>query len=105
LATHLLIPVLDGAPACAETDPEVFFATRQEHEGVWETDEELAERKETAKRICSGCEGQPSCLTFAITSKQSHGIWGGVDMEASETERRNETRRLRRARSKLAPVA
>ena len=54
--------------ACAETDPEVFFAKT-----IW--------AKKFAKRICEDCPVAERCLQWALDNPQhaSHGIWGGLE--------------------------
>ena len=44
-----------------------------------------------AKAICRRCDVQAECLAFAMSTREEHGVWGGLD----EYERRQ----LRRARS------
>ncbi|MDQ6783277.1 MAG: WhiB family transcriptional regulator [Actinomycetota bacterium] len=50
-----------------------------------------------AKAVCDGCPVRSSCLTFALTSNQEFGVWGGCD----EDERRI-LRRQWRADSRAA---
>ena len=56
---------------CAQTDPDAFHpdaggATRE------------------AKKVCAQCFVQAECLTWALTTNERFGIWGGL----SERERR-----------------
>lgn len=84
-----MIPVnplsaLDTAPwrrdaACAESDPELFFAT----------DDEVVAR---AKRVCAACPVRTACLETALRQHEMHGVWGGM----AETERRRLIRQRRR---------
>jgi predicted RecB family nuclease len=61
-------------PPCMEIDPELFFP------------ETWAEARD-AKKICSTCPVQKDCLSYALETNQSDGIWGGLTLE--------ERRRLR----------
>jgi WhiB family transcriptional regulator, redox-sensing transcriptional regulator len=67
--------------ACQGADPELFFPVTAR--GVVMTETELA------KAICSCCPIKLRCLEFALRTKQSHGVWGGLD----EDERRRYTSR------------
>lgn len=52
-----------------------------------------------AKLICSACPVREDCLSFALETAQSEGVWGGMDAG----ERRRLRRRLRdRARRKAS---
>lgn len=61
--------------ACGGMDPGLFFPER-------------GESVEAAKAVCALCPVRQECLDFALVSRETHGIWGGL----SERERR----RLRR---------
>lgn len=53
-----------------------------------------------AKNVCTDCPVKSECLTFAITTNQEYGIWGGTSEEERRVLRRNwraEQRRLRAA--------
>ena len=54
-------------------------------------DDTLAEE---AKTICSMCAVRQPCLEFALTTREKHGVWGGL------TER--ERRRVLRQRGRSA---
>jgi len=41
-------------------------------------------REARAKAICASCPVRPECLEFALTIREPHGIWGGLN----ELERR-----------------
>lgn len=49
---------------------------------------------DVAVAICSSCPVQESCLEYALTNHEHHGIWGGK----SERERRRIRRRRARQR-------
>jgi WhiB family redox-sensing transcriptional regulator len=48
-----------------------------------ETRPERESREGRAKAICSDCPVQVPCLTFALETREPHGVWGGL----TETER------------------
>ena len=80
------IDTLQGAAwqrhaACAEDDPELFFA--------W--DDASVER---AKQVCAACPVRSECLETALAVNEMHGVWGGM----AEGERRRLIRRRRRER-------
>jgi WhiB family transcriptional regulator, redox-sensing transcriptional regulator len=66
--------------ACRGLDPDIFYPS---------TDEEAEE----AKRVCSECSVQGTCLEFALQGREKEGVWGG----ATEKERRRILRQRRRA--------
>ena len=57
---------------CAETDPEAFFP-------------EKGGSTSAAKSVCGDCTVRAECLTWALTSNERFGVWGGL----SERERRH----------------
>lgn len=67
--------------ACAEEDPELFFAG----------DDHSVER---AKQVCAVCPVRTACLETALAVNEMHGVWGGM----AEGERRRLIRRRRRER-------
>lgn len=66
---------------CRDEDPELFFP-------ISSTGQALAQITE-AKKVCVRCPVRKVCLRFALTTRQDHGIWGGL----TEDERRNLRRR------------
>lgn len=62
--------------ACRSADPELFFPISASGPAF----RQIAE----AKAVCCACPVQQECLTFALTTGQAHGVWGGM----SEQERR-----------------
>lgn len=52
------------AAACRNEDLEIFFA--------------VDGREEKAKEICQRCPVRWECLTYAIETRQRHGVWGGL---------------------------
>jgi WhiB family redox-sensing transcriptional regulator len=49
-----------------------------------ERKEERELREAKAKTICATCSVQPACLDYALSIREPHGIWGGLN----EHERR-----------------
>ena len=60
------IPPTPGA-ACADHDPELWFS---------DSPKNIAR----AKAICQGCADRLSCLAGAMQRRETHGIWGGTDL-------------------------
>lgn len=54
--------------ACRFEDLEMFFAVG---EG----------REDDAKKICRRCPVRWECLTYALETRQRHGVWGGLNPE------------------------
>jgi WhiB family redox-sensing transcriptional regulator len=72
-----------AAAACRNGHREVFFPPAHlEHR------EERSAREELAKRICKDCPVRLECLDQAVSNREIHGIWGGLN----EEERRRLTR-------------
>ena len=61
--------------ACRSADPDLFFPVSASGPAI----SQIAK----AKAICSECPVRRECLAFALTTRQVHGIWGGM----SEQER------------------
>lgn len=59
--------------------PELFFHPPGERDPQW------TQREAAAKEVCAGCAVQNDCATFALTSEEPYGTWGG--MTAKERER------------------
>ncbi|GAB3297561.1 WhiB family transcriptional regulator [Epidermidibacterium keratini] len=73
---------------CRDEDPELFFP-------IGNTGPALRQI-EDAKSVCRRCPVTAECLSWALTSGQDSGVWGGL----SEDERRALKRRqARTARS------
>jgi len=70
---------------CRDYPPAVFFPS--DGAGV-----------DVARRICSTCPVQATCLEFALANRVEHGVWGGC----SERERR---RIAKRRRAEVAAAA
>lgn len=67
--------------ACIGHDPSMFFPAGETGPA--------AEQIRLAKQVCSTCEVSEECLSYAIETNQSSGIWGGL----TEDERRPVRRR------------
>lgn len=73
---------------CRDEDPELFFPIGSTGPALMQI--------EDAKSVCRRCPVSDDCLSWALTSGQDSGIWGGL----SEDERRALKRqRARAARS------
>jgi WhiB family transcriptional regulator, redox-sensing transcriptional regulator len=66
--------------ACRGPQAAVFFPP-----SYTERRDEKAERERRAKAICQLCAVQRDCLEYALSIREPHGIWGGMN----EHERRN----------------
>jgi WhiB family redox-sensing transcriptional regulator len=67
--------------ACRDEDPELFFPIGTTGPSLLQVDE--------AKAVCQRCEAVDECLSWALSSDQDAGVWGGL----SEDERRAVKRR------------
>ena len=65
--------------ACRGEDTALFFPPSH-----FELKDEKLTRERRAKAICAVCPVRPECLEYAVRTKESHGIWGGLN----ELERR-----------------
>jgi WhiB family redox-sensing transcriptional regulator len=69
-----------SAAACRSADPELFFPISESGNAL----EQIAE----AKAICAGCPVRRQCLEFALRTRQTHGIWGGLtELERYQSRR------------------
>jgi WhiB family redox-sensing transcriptional regulator len=66
--------------ACRGPQAAVFFPPAHS-----ERRDEKADRELRAKAICSSCCVKRDCLEYALSIREPHGIWGGMN----EHERRN----------------
>jgi WhiB family redox-sensing transcriptional regulator len=67
--------VLDGDPACANVDPELFFPQEMDI-----GDSKIVSKYgnlAAAKEICSTCPLKAPCLEYAINNSEI-GVWGGT---------------------------
>jgi len=65
--------------ACRGPQAAVFFPPPR-----FERKDEKLERERRAKAICAQCSVAADCLEYALSIREPHGIWGGVN----EAERR-----------------
>ncbi|MFI8193543.1 WhiB family transcriptional regulator [Streptomyces sp. NPDC085946] len=56
--------------ACVGEDPELFFPVGTRGPALRDVT--------AAKRVCARCEVRADCLTFALGSGQTSGVWGGT---------------------------
>ena len=71
--------VWQGRAACRGPQAVVFFPPSH-----FERKDEKVERETRAKDICGMCAVREPCLDYAVSIKEPHGIWGGLN----EIERR-----------------
>lgn len=79
-----------NAAACRDVDPELFFPASDDYT----TDANVRALIE-AGRVCAGCPVRRECLTYAVESGVTHGIWAGRSPA--------ELRAIRRARTAGVP--
>jgi WhiB family transcriptional regulator, redox-sensing transcriptional regulator len=60
--------------ACRGPHAAVFFPPPQ-----FERKDEKLERERRAKEICTTCVVKADCLDYAISIREPHGIWGGLN--------------------------
>jgi WhiB family redox-sensing transcriptional regulator len=65
--------------ACRGDDSTFFYAP-----GYFEKRSEKRAREAVAKAICARCPVRIECLEYALTVRETHGTWGGLN----EAERR-----------------
>lgn len=68
--------------SCRGSDAQIFYPPSD--------DDSLAVK---AKEICSACPVRKPCLEFALSTREKHGVWGGL----TERERRRVLRQRRRS--------
>ena len=69
--------------ACRDADPELFFPVSASGPSM--------DQITQAKAICADCPVRRQCLVFALSTRQKHGIWGGMT-EQERRPRAEETR-------------
>jgi len=52
---------------------------------VFERKDEKIDRESRAKEICQSCAVRKDCLDYALSIREPHGIWGGLN----EVERKH----------------
>lgn len=83
-----------GYGACNEVDPDTMFPEPRDVRGI-----------EAAQAVCADCPVRTTCLTWAVETDQTHGVWGGVDEETRRREKRAAQRRAARQRAREAADA
>ena len=73
--------------ACRGHDPDLFFP------GSEPTPARIA----SAKAVCATCPVQDECLTYALETNQTEGIWGGQTPTGRRKLRRRWLDEIRRA--------
>jgi WhiB family transcriptional regulator, redox-sensing transcriptional regulator len=69
--------------ACRRADPELFFPVSASGPSL--------DQVARAKAVCAGCRVKRQCLSFALRTRQEHGVWAGM----SEQELRERARAVR----------
>jgi WhiB family redox-sensing transcriptional regulator len=76
-----------GRAACRDMDIRLFYGV--EGEGL--IDRRL--REHDAKRVCADCPVRQDCLDEAVRNGTSWGVWGGLNGDGIDAERRRRARR------------
>ncbi len=61
---------------CADYDPDLFFPIGSSAPAV--------RQRMRAKAVCEQCPVRLDCLDWAVTTQQTHGVWGGLDEQERE---------------------
>lgn len=77
--------------ACRDEDPELFFPIG--------TGPAAQAQVELAKAVCRRCPVLEQCLTYALSSGQDAGIWGGLTEDERRALRREDLEVTAEARS------
>lgn len=80
------------AAACVGEDPELFFPVGTTGPALREAD--------AAKRVCARCPVSADCLSYALGTAQTAGVWGGT----GEDERADLLRTARHHATRRSPV-
>lgn len=62
-----------GRAACRTVDPELFFPISAQGPSL--------NQVMAAKAICGDCQVRQECLSFALSTGQPHGVWGGLSAD------------------------
>ncbi len=79
MSVHELEVTWQKGAACRGPNQAIFFPPPR-----LERRSEKRMREARAKEICTSCPVQTSCLNYALSIREQHGIWGGL----TENERR-----------------
>jgi len=66
--------------ACRGPQSAVFFPP-----GTFERKDEKLVRETRAKEICRTCPVKNPCLDYAVSIREPHGIWGGLNEAERKT--------------------
>jgi WhiB family redox-sensing transcriptional regulator len=72
--------------SCKGVDGDVFFPASEDLQGI-----------NAAKEICSACSVADECLSYAIETNQTEGIWGGMTARQRRRLRRSWLEEQRKA--------
>ena len=76
--------------ACLDEDPELFFPIGTHPD----------RRTTEAKALCATCPVINECATYALETRQAHGVWGGLSEADRERLWRRQARQRTRGRSR-----
>lgn len=79
MGVHTATEIWQARAACRGPESAVFFPPAS-----GERKEERDYREAKAKAICATCAVRVECLEYAVSIREPHGIWGGLN----EQERR-----------------
>ncbi|MDR0345699.1 MAG: WhiB family transcriptional regulator [Nocardiopsaceae bacterium] len=65
--------------ACRSADPELFFPIS----ALGPAQDQAA----AAKSVCEDCQVRQECLSFALSTGQAHGVWGGLSADERRSRR------------------
>ncbi len=69
---------------CLNHDPELFFPIGESRSYQLQI--------ERAIEVCKSCPVVEECMTFAVETKQTHGVWGGTSEKGLDAIRRRAAR-------------
>jgi WhiB family transcriptional regulator, redox-sensing transcriptional regulator len=75
--------------ACRSVDPELFFPVSE----IGPAKRQVA----LAKAVCGECPVSQLCLDFALSTRQAHGVWGGLTVDERRVVAARRDRELVRA--------
>jgi WhiB family transcriptional regulator, redox-sensing transcriptional regulator len=75
--------------ACRSVDPELFFPVSE----MGPARRQVA----TAKAVCGECPVSQLCLDYALSTRQAHGVWGGLTVDERRAVSARRDRELVRA--------
>jgi Transcription factor WhiB. len=88
-ARSLILMTWRNRSACLDEEPELFFP-------IGNTGLALVQIEE-GKAVCRRCEVIEACLSWAIQSDQTAGMWGGMSEDERTALKRRDARAARRA--------